>query len=391
MDARSRLARDIPFKIAAPYLVILFLLPLSLQQLQITARWIAHEANPPAGMTRTQIHNEASGDFRTFWVVGRNVLHGQAGRDYAPLARAVDQRETVLRTTGFYYPPPTLLIMPLAGLNGLVVSFVVWTLGLLLAGFALLRWAGVGWAPIMLTLASPASLWSLNMGQFGFVTGAALFSALLMMDRQPTRAGAVIGALILKPQAALISPFLLLADRHYRAFAAAAAMTITLACLTTLVFGWRIWVDFLTVGTASSRHVLLAPFPGRGEIRGASIFWMLRSFRLSILASAIGQGLGATGAIIWGVRLWRNARLDILSRAASVTCLTLFLTPYAYTDDMCGYSLAIISLAWRRRRLAIADAILIMWPALCPYVSIFAHAEISPIFITWAVLRVRRA
>ncbi|OYV88916.1 MAG: hypothetical protein B7Z57_14245 [Acidiphilium sp. 37-60-79] len=375
MDAQSRLSRDIPFRTAAPYLLILFLLPVSLQQLQITARWIAHEINPPAGMSRTQIRDEASGDFRTFWVAGRKVLRGQTGRDYAPLARTVDQRETGLRTTRFYYPPPTLLIMPLAGLSGLIVSFAIWTLGLLLAGLALLRWAGVGWAPIMLTLASPASLWSLNMGQFGFVTGAALFSALLMMDRQPTRAGAVIGALTLKPQAALISPFLLLADRRYRAFAAAAAMTITLACLTTLVFGWRIWVDFLMASTASGRDVLLAPFPGRGEIRGASIFWMLRSFGLSIPASAIGQGLGAVGAVIWGVRLWRNERLDILARTAGVTCLTLLLTPYAYTDDMCGYSLAIISLAWRRRQLAMADAILIMWPA----------------FITLAVLRGRQS
>jgi hypothetical protein len=31
-----------------------------------------------------------------------------------------------------------------------------------------------------------------------------------------------------------------------------------------------------------------------------------------------------------------------------------------------------------------------MWPALCPYVSILLHAEITPIFILWAALRAGR-
>jgi hypothetical protein len=365
-------------------------LPLSLLQLRITGRWIANEISAPAGMTRTQLRNEASPDFRTFWAAGTLVRRNQAARDYAPFAPAINQRETGVRTERWYYPPPTLLIMPLTTLSGFRAGFAVWTFSLMLLGVLILRWSGVSWAPIGLGLLSPASLWSFNLGQLGFCTGAAFFAALLMIDRQPRRAGMLIGALIIKPQAALISPFLLLATRQYRSFWAASIMVISLAALTTGAFGWSIWQNFLSVGLESQRHILLAPFPARGQIWGASIFWMLRSLHLPILVSAIGQGIGAIGALVWALRVWHDERLDHLAKVACMMCLTLLLTPYGYTDDLCGYSIALVALAWRRRQLDIADVALVMWPALCPYVSILLHAEITPIFILWAALRAGR-
>lgn len=390
MNARSFLRRDIPLATAVPYFLLILLLPLSFLQMRITARWVGDVMSMPSAMSLTQLRNAASPDFRTFWAAGRLVRRDQAARNYAPFAPAINQRETGVRTERWYYPPPTLLIMPLTTLGGFRAGFAVWTVSLMLLGVLLLRWAGVPWAPIGLGLLSPASLWSFNLGQLGFCTGAAFFAALLMIDRQPRRAGALIGALILKPQAALISPFLLLATRRYRSFLAASMLVIGLAVLTTWAFGWSIWQDFLGAGLESQRHILLAPFPARGQIWGASIFWMLRSFRLPILVSAIGQGIGAIGAVVWAIRVWRDERMDHLAKVACMMCLTLCLTPYGYTDDLCGYSLAILSLVWRRRQLDIADVALVMWPAVCPYVSIFLHAEITPIFIVWAALRARR-
>ncbi len=375
----------------APYVVLALLLPLSLLQLRITGHWLADLIARPTGMTRPQLRNEASPDFRTFWAAGRWVRHGRAGSDYAPFAPAVNQRDTGVRTERWYYPPPTLLLMPLATLGGFRGGFAVWTFCLLGAAMLALRWAGVAWVPTTLGLVSPAALWSFNLGQLGFFTGALFLASLLTLDRAPKRAGALIGALIIKPQAALISPFLLLAGRRYAAFAAAAAMATALLVITTLMFGGPIWRAFFGASAAAQRAVLFAPFPARGEIWGASIFWMLRSFSLPVSISLAGQALGAVGAILWGAKLWRDQQTDPLNRAAITICLTLLMTPYAYTDDLCGYSLALTAMIWRARRLTIADVTLVMWPAICPYVSLLLHAEITPIFLIWAAIHARSA
>jgi hypothetical protein len=366
-------------------------LPLSLLQLRITGRWIANEISAPAGMTRTQLRNAASPDFRMFATAGTLARRGEPGRDYSTNpARAINSRFGQAPST-WIYPPPAFLITPLATIGGLRTGFVIWTLSLLALAILILRWARVAWVPIALGLVSPAAIWSLNLGQFAFLTGALFFASLLMIDHAPLRTGALIGALIIKPQTALISPFVLLVGRRFTSFAAASAMTIALAAITTLIFGWPIWREFLAAGTATQRAILFAPFPQYGEIWGVSIFWMLRSFLLPVPISLAGQAVGAVGAILWGAKLWRDQRIDPLNRAAITVCLTLLITPYAYTDDLCGYSLALAALIWRARRLTFADVTLLMWPALCPYVSLLAHAEITPIFTVWAAIHARRA
>ncbi|MDE8347771.1 MAG: glycosyltransferase family 87 protein [Acidocella sp.] len=372
------------------YVVLALLLPLSLLQLRITGHWITDVIVRPAGLSRLQLRNEASPDFQMFATAGGLALRGEPGRDYSKNpARAINSRFGRAPST-WLYPPPAFLIAPLATIGGLRLGFVIWTLCLLAVAMLVLRWAGVAWVPIALGLASPASIWSINLGQFAFCTGALFFASLLMLDRAPLRAGALIGVLIIKPQTALISPFLLLTRERYRAFAAASAVVISLVGFTTLLFGWPLWREFLAAGTATQRAILVAPFPHYGEIWGVSIFWMLRSFSLPVPISLAGQAMGAMAAIFWGVKLWRDQNVDPLNRAAITICLTLLITPYAYTDDMSGYSLALCALIWRARRLTVADVALIMWPALCPVVSILFHAELTPIFIVWAAIRAGR-
>ena len=374
----------------APYLVLALLLPLSLLQLRITGHWLADVIMRPAGMTRSQLRNEASPDFQMFATAGSLALRDQPGRDYSKNpAQAINARFGHAPSP-WLYPPPAFLITPLATIGGFRVGFAIWTLCLLALAMLVLRWAGVAWVPIAVGLASPASMWSLNLGQFAFCTGALFFASLLTLDRAPLRAGVVIGALIIKPQTALISPFILLANRHYRAFAAATATAMALAAITTLIFGWPIWRDFLAAGTASQRTILFAPFPRYGEIWGVSIFWMLRSFSLPVPISLAGQALGAMGAIFWGAKLWRDPQIDPLNRAAITICLTLLITPYAYTYDMSGYTLALAALIWRARRLTIADVALLMWPAICPNICILLHAEITPVVLLWAAIRARQ-
>ncbi|OYV68952.1 MAG: hypothetical protein B7Z67_11370 [Acidiphilium sp. 21-60-14] len=391
MDASMQQARGMSPSRWVPYALLALLLPLSLLQLRLTGHWLADVIARPAGMTRTQLRNEASPDFQMFATAGSLALRGQPGRDYSKNpAQAINARFG-RAPSPWLYPPPVFLITPLATIGGFRVGFAIWTLCLLALAVLVLRWAGVAWVPITLGLASPASMWSLNLGQFAFFADAMLLASLLTLDRAPLRAGALIGALIVKPQTALISPFILLAGRHYRVFAAAAAGAMALAAITTLVFGWPIWQGFFAAGMATQRAILFAPFPAGGQIWGVSIFWMLRSFSLPVSISLAGQALGAVSAVVWGAKLWRDQQFDPLNRAAITICLTLLITPYAYTYDMSGYTLALAALVWRARRLTIADVALLMWPAIGPNICILLHAEITPVILLWAALRAREA
>jgi hypothetical protein len=70
--------------------------------------------------------------------------------------------------------------------------------------------------------------------------------------------------------------------------------------------------------------------------------------------------------------------------------LGVLISPYGFAEDLVGYSIAIVLLVWQRRRLEIADSILLVWPSFLPYVAIALHAELTPVFVLWAVLRAGR-
>jgi hypothetical protein len=391
MNARSLLRRDIPVATAVPYFLLILLLPLSLLQMRITARWVGDVISASSTMTVAQLRIAASSDFRTFWTSGELVRQGKATLDYQPTRSGQTRHVANVRANRWIYPPPTMLITPLASFGGFVAGFAVWTLCLTGLAVILLRSVGMPWVPLIASLFAPATLWNLNLGQPGLVTGAGFLTAAIILDRHPHRAAAFLGSLMIKPQAALLAPIMVLARRQYRAFFIAGAVVLGIGLLATWVLGWPIWIAFFKSGTSTERAILFAPFPTRGQYWGASVFWMLRSFGLSVALSMAGQVTSGIAAMIWCWRLWRADAPDPVARAALTVMLTLLLTPYAYTDDMCGYTLAIAWLAWRRHRLAMADVILLMWPGFCSFVSFFLKVEITPIFVVWAAYRAGQA
>jgi len=91
--------------------------------------------------------------------------------------------------------------------------------------------------------------------------------------------------------------------------------------------------------------------------------------------------------VVWW--LWWRGWGDLTSRMAVTVFCSLLATPYGYTDDMVGYSVALAALAAGRGwRIDVLDALLFLWPALCPVVFMRTGVLLTPLVVAVAALRV---
>jgi hypothetical protein len=285
----------------------------------------------------------------------------------------------------WFYPPPSLLPVLAISYLPFNIAYVVWTIGFIFGAALLLRWAGLSWPVILLGLVSPAALWTIEMGQFEILTGALLVAGLLMAGRSPMQAGGLLGLLMVKPQAALLVPVAMLASRNRRAIAAGVLVVGALLAATTLLFGFGVWRIFLAYGPAASRFTLTGIM--LGIERGVSVFWMARSLGGGLALSYVLQGGAALVAAVLTWQVWRRP-VPVLDRMALTVFLSLLATPYGYTDDMVGWSVALAALAERRGwRIGLLDALFWLWPALCPIVTGATGILFTPVIVALAVLR----
>lgn len=332
-------------------------------------------------------HDDGPFDFRMFWSVGRMARAGDAAETYRPTALHRFEAQRLTISDPWIYPPVTIMAAVFAGLAGFVPAFVLWTLSLTLLSVLVLRWAHIPWPVVLATLISPAVLWNDNLGQIGLISGSMFIASLMMLENRQVRAGLLMGLVIIKPQAGLLGPVVFLARRRYLAVAVATAIVALMILLSVLLFGVPVWRVYLHQGLAVAHVILVAPFPSFGEPWGVSIFWMWRSLGFSVTVSYVAQCFGAIVAMIWCWRTWRDDRTERVPRIALTAFLTLFMTPYGYTDDMCAFSIAIGLLAWHRGEIGVIDGFIWAWPAFCANVSISAHVDITPIVVLVAALQ----
>jgi hypothetical protein len=331
-------------------------------------------------------------DFAAFWPAARLARMGDFSAIYDP-ARFEAYRQTVffarIGVLDWFYPPPALLAVLPFGLLPFSAAFYVWTA--ILTGLAawLLRLAGLPWTVVAVGILSPASLWNLELGQFGTITGAVLVYALLAAQTAPWRGGFALGALVIKPQTALLAPVAILAGRHWRTLCAAVMSVAGVLVLTTMVFGWPVWRAYLASGLAVSRRVIDAPAAAAGYERfGVSVFWMLRGLGAGIGIANAGQLAAALAAAGLTFTVWRRGIGDRFDRAALAVFLSLLATPYGYVDDMVAFSVVLAILAWRRQwRIDLLDVLFWTWPTLCPLVYGRTGLVLTPVVVGAATAR----
>lgn len=260
-------------------------------------------------------------DFAVFWTAAKRVLAGQAALIYDRAAHEAFEAaltgQPLKRGLAYPYPPSSLLFIWPLGLAGYGVAWLAFATAGLVSWFAVLRRIVRDW-PLALgmSLAIGAGTHSLLLGQNGFVTASLVCGGMLLLPSRKALAGIAFGLLSLKPHLAATAFVALLIWREWRALQFAIGTVAILAAMTTLVFGFDIWLRFLAGNAgfadyvAASRATLIEPlmqsvlslalrftdWPVAAAIHGATALFSLCA--LSLLKESGHRGAGLPAAIV---------------------------------------------------------------------------------------------
>jgi hypothetical protein len=285
-------------------------------------------------------------DFVSFWTASELALGGHAAGAYDIAEHWGAQKALfgdAVGYTAFFYPPPYLLICLPLSLAPYFVALMIW---LTATGFAfakVVRAFGGRQAEWLTILAFPAVLLNAGHGQNGFLSAALIGAGALWLDRRPILAGVCFGALIYKPQLAVMIPFALIAARRWTTIAAATASAAALTALSVARWGVDIWKRFLD-DSSLARKVLEQNLVGDEKMQ--SVFSAVRlwhgglglAYGLQIVVS-----IGVVVALVWMQRrAFRNT-----AEGPAIVAAALLGSPFLLDYDL---TLLAIPLAWLFRR-----------------------------------------
>ncbi|QVN22201.1 glycosyltransferase family 87 protein [Burkholderia pyrrocinia] len=313
-------------------------------------------------------------DYSVFWSASYVMLHGAPWQayDFPTFSRLSAGLFPYFRGEGFVawlYPPTYLLLVtPLALLPYAIGYPLFVAFGIVVFGFAAWHISGLGATPgvrrvgAFALVAAPCVFVTAMLGQNAFLTASCAALAVYWADRRPMWAGLCIGLLSVKPQMALLFPFVLVAARAWRTIAWAALATAAFGALSVLVCG----VESLRLFAASAglaRALIL-------EHR--VVFWFasptpFAAFRLAGLplgAAYAAHACVAAIAIAAACIVWARSR-DTRVRVAVLAAATLAANPYVWHYELAWLGIAIacmLAIGWRDGWLRGEQAVIaLMW------------------------------
>jgi hypothetical protein len=286
-------------------------------------------------------------DFLAFWSASSLALSGNPAGAYDIAQIYEVERATVAADPGlstFLYPPPFLLAcLPLA-LIGCWSSLTVWLAGTGIAYVAVARrWLDGLPGRTLTVIAFPAVLINAGHGQNGFLTAALLGCGLMLIERRPWLAGALLGALVVKPQIALAVPILVLASGRWRVMAAGILSAATLCAASWLMFGAGVWAGFIggqPIGRAILEQGLVEP----GKM--VSVFAALRVLGAGSGLAYAAQAAAACAAAALLVLVCRRHPHAAGAQAAACVAATPLISPFFLDYDL---TMLVFPLAWLLR------------------------------------------
>ena len=293
------------------------------------------------------LRTPTSTDFVSFYAAGKLADAGSPALAYDKAAHyAAEERATApgIIYNFFYYPPVFLLLCAALARLPYLVAFVVFEAATLALYLLVMRHlvgerSSVVLAPI---LAFPPVLWTIGLGQNGFLTAGLFGAATLLVDRRPRVAGLLFGALCIKPHFALLVPLALAAGGRWRAFAATFATAAGLCLLSLAVFGWQTWRAFLIAAAGSGAVYGTGRIPFSGFVTPFGAAMLLGANRALAGVVQAAASVAAAGLVAW---VWRRD-LPLPVRAASLVSATLVAVPLALFYDLV---LAGVAAAWLLR------------------------------------------
>lgn len=285
-------------------------------------------------------HERILNDYEDFYIVGRLLREGDivSAYDNDDLTAAQERFTGTSTFMPWAYPPPlTALVglLPLAGLAGSYMLFIVGTLALYLWSLARYDWrmAGAG-----LLAVYPALLLNIRLGQNGLLSGALIGLALLGLARGHASAGVPMGLMVFKPHLTAAFGLLALLQRRWTALAIAAALGIAACIAATVVLGWRVWPAFFAGVSDAGGYLREGMYP---LYRMSSIYAGVRSFGAAPHSAMAIHILGAAAVLGLLALAWK--RQVATRRLSALACLaTVLVSPYNYDYDTACLAIAVI-------------------------------------------------
>ncbi len=298
-------------------------------------------------------------DYSVFWSASYVMLHGAPWQayDFPTFSRLSVELFPLFRREGFLawlYPPTYLLLVTPLALLPYAISYPLFVAcGIVVLGFAAWRVSGLGAIPgaarvgAFALLAAPCVFVTGSLGQNAFLTASCAALAVCWADRRPLWAGICIGLLSVKPQMALLFPFVLVAARAWRTIAWAALATAAFGAASVLVCGIESLRLFVT-SAGLARSIIL---------EHGVVFWLASPTSFAALRLA-GVPLGAAYAVQACISalaitaaciVWARSR-DIRVRAATLAVATLAANPYVWHYELAWHAIAIacmLAIGWR--------------------------------------------
>jgi len=325
-------------------------------------------------------------DFIIFYGTSSLTLKGGAALAYVPTALLKAEAAAVHGSKALYlwcYPPTFQLVIAPLALAPYRAAFAIFNVLGLAAYLAMTRLMSRERIALLVALAFPAVFQNFMQGQNGFLTTAILGGGLLLMDKRPWLAGAILGLLVIKPHLALLLPVLTLGTGRWRTIGGAAVSVIVLTGLSVLAFGLEPWRAFF----ATLPNVSLALSSGALPLnKTPTLFVMMIQLGAPVLVAQGLQILIAAAAAAATLAAWR--RKGPWPLKAGLACLaTLIALPYAFDYDLVLLAVP-IGAATMRARLQPAPtgvptslAVLYAAPLLVSPLWSLLHVQLVPILI----------
>lgn len=309
-----------------------------------TWAWVSH------GFSTT--HGARPGiDFSIFWAASHLMLQGAPLRVYEHFAFTKEQMDLFggfadAYAVGWVYPPSFLAAVTPFALLPLAIAYLLFiAAGASLYTFATMRASNLEHAlggkrlAALVIAASPGVFVTAVIGQNSLLTAALAGLALSRIVKNPVMAGLCIGLLAIKPQMAIVFPFVLIASRAWKVLAVATLTAIATTAIGVAFCGLQSLQSFFS--NANVLRDALLDHGGQGFwFASPTAFSALRLAGLPVVAAYVGHACVAAAAIAAACHVWRNFQ-DVRLRTAALTIAALLASPYAWHYELAWLGVAL--------------------------------------------------
>lgn len=273
-------------------------------------------------------------DFMTHWAAAKVALNGLGSEIYnhANFIAAAQSLIPHFLPLPQIHPPTHLAILsPFTFLN-VDIGMLVWgilTIFFLAFTLHLENLNRVIW---LIAMSTPILVWTIAWGQIGCFLAATFGLFAIYIDRRPWIAALCVALLAVKPNLAILFPFVFLIDRRWHLFLLTTIFLLAFCLLAVFLFGIETWVAFFTQGIADQQDVL-QNYSVWGWEHQQSLYGFMRFLGLSHQTALSIHIAFAIPVAVIALSVWKS-RICIKLKIAILAVSSIAITPYCHVHDL---------------------------------------------------------